>query len=532
MKLLKIGSSSSNNIVLHSDFVSSYHAEMILLDNGDIILEDKNSKNGTFVGNQKLTPFSEVSVKRGDYIRFADVELQWSHVPLPEKTDKYKSVFNIGTNFRNDIVINGEYVSRFHANLKIAKNGKAYITDVGSKNGTKINGMLIQPGKATLVKRGDVVICGDTDISEQINEYLPARNIWLKRGAIASGIAVVIIGLIYFLVGMRLTSEPKDYRPAVVYVDAQYTPVIIFEDCPIHSDIWCGVLKEYGYNDPHSGEFPLQPQNYSATAFFIDREGRMATNRHVAKPWEYSDEEMKKNLGTDVDEFINSQIPQELPYDERANVIVKAYNTPSHFIWKMILLQAQKTNSTTIDGINSLIRQIRKCKTTISGKNAYIRVGYPGRNYSDDNHYDACTVKKASESRDADIAILQLDSKKTPDDIKKIFDVDKFYTKQLDPLKDRLYWIGYPRGNAWALDNKTKSLEPEIRETMCSKMPSKYDFEFQGEALGGASGSPIFNSKGELVGVLWGGWVAGATFGHACQAKFLKKLYKEELEDE
>ena len=169
---------------------------------------------------------------------------------------------------------------------------------------------------------------------------------------------------------------------------------------------------------------------------------------HVAKPWEYSDEEMKKNLGTDVDEFINSQIPQELPYDERANVIVKAYNTPSHFIWKMILLQAQKTNSTTIDGINSLIRQIRKCKTTISGKNAYIRVGYPGRNYSDDNHYDACTVKKASESRDADIAILQLDSKKTPDDIKKIFDVDKFYTKQLDPLKDRLYWIGYPRGNA------------------------------------------------------------------------------------
>ena len=156
--------------------------------------------------------------------------------------------------------------------------GRLYYEDADASD--SIQSMLIQPGKATLVKRGDVVICGDTDISEQINEYLPARNIWLKRGAIASGIAVVIIGLIYFLVGMRLTSEPKDYRPAVVYVDAQYTPVIIFEDCPIHSDIWCGVLKEYGYNDPHSGEFPLQPQNYSATAFFIDREGRMATNRH------------------------------------------------------------------------------------------------------------------------------------------------------------------------------------------------------------------------------------------------------------
>ena len=42
MKLLKIGSSSSSNIVLNSEFVSSHHAEILLLDSGEIILEDKN----------------------------------------------------------------------------------------------------------------------------------------------------------------------------------------------------------------------------------------------------------------------------------------------------------------------------------------------------------------------------------------------------------------------------------------------------------------------------------------------------------
>ena len=94
MKLLKIGSSSSSNIVLNSEFVSSHHAEILLLDSGEIILEDKNSTNGTFVGGKKITPNKEVTIQRGDYVKFADVELQWSRVPALENTSKYKSILN------------------------------------------------------------------------------------------------------------------------------------------------------------------------------------------------------------------------------------------------------------------------------------------------------------------------------------------------------------------------------------------------------------------------------------------------------
>ena len=54
-------------------------------------------------------------------------------------------------------------------------------------------------------------------------------------------------------------------------------------------------------------------------------------------------------------------------------------------------------------------------------------------------------------------------------------------------------------------------------------------FFFQGEAVGGASGSPIFNKHGELVGVLWGGWKMGSTLGLACQARYLKEMYEEEV---
>ena len=47
MKLITIGSSQNATIRLDSSFVSSLHAEIILIDNGDIILTDRNSRNGT-----------------------------------------------------------------------------------------------------------------------------------------------------------------------------------------------------------------------------------------------------------------------------------------------------------------------------------------------------------------------------------------------------------------------------------------------------------------------------------------------------
>ena len=56
MKLIIIGRDSNEaNIVLSSQYVSGYHAEIIQLDNGDMYLVDKSS-NGTFVNGSRVTP--------------------------------------------------------------------------------------------------------------------------------------------------------------------------------------------------------------------------------------------------------------------------------------------------------------------------------------------------------------------------------------------------------------------------------------------------------------------------------------------
>ena len=84
-------------------------------------------------------------------------------------------------------------------------------------------------------------------------------------------------------------------------------------------------------------------------------------------------------------------------------------------------------------------------------------------------------------------------------------------------------------GIIWGLDDNSKSLEPTIRETKCSKEPSKYDFEFQANSVAGSSGSPVYNKKGQLVGILYGSYSIAGGATKAIHAKFLKKLYEEEV---
>ena len=56
---------------------------------------------------------------------------------------------------------------------------------------------------------------------------------------------------------------------------------------------------------------------------------------------------------------------------------------------------------------------------------------------------------------------------------------------------------------------------------------TRYEFQIQNATIGGSSGSPVFNKKGELVGILYGTYDKVAS--KAIQVKFLKKLYDEEV---
>lgn len=522
MKLIRIGSSKGNDLVLHSSYVSGQHAEITLLDNGEILLEDKNSTNGTYIGEQRLPANEETPVRRGDKIRFGDQILDWRFIPKNDNFEKYKKVINIGSHQRNDIIITDDpYLSRYHATFLIGADGKAYIRDHGSRNGTQINGSKVSKDKDTPIRKGDNIVCGQSDITSQLAPHMPNPMGWLKWTAIGIGSVAVLIG-IFFLVKFLMpekTADPMSYRPAVAYVKAYYHYTVKVEDNPI-PEYWNGeidMVRDMSAELMQSGQ---------GTAFFIDRDGHLATNRHIAVPWEYSKDSDYETVKRLTEKFLTTVVPEDV-----TNIDAWIAGLNSTPFGQALISAVNKSNrkQNKLNLLYSFVKKIQDSRITISGKMDHICLGYPGRNYTSLNEYDICTVLAESGSDEKDIAILELNKKKTPDEIKYIFDVDNFYQEKLEPLKDELYTIGYPKGDIWSFDQSIKSLEPAVRELKCSKVPGKYDFEFQGEAIGGASGSPIFNNKGQIVGILWGRWADGSTFGKACQARYLKELYDEKV---
>jgi hypothetical protein len=78
--------------------------------------------------------------------------------------------FNIGRNETNDIVLNDKMVSRQHAQLIVLDNGQILIKDLGSSNGTFVNGNRTTECRLTA---GDVVKCGTAFV--EWNRYINNR---------------------------------------------------------------------------------------------------------------------------------------------------------------------------------------------------------------------------------------------------------------------------------------------------------------------------------------------------------------------
>lgn len=87
MQTISIGRDPGNQIVLNDNFISRRHAELIVMDNGGVMIKDLGSSNGTFVNGNRIT---EYYIKSGDIVKCASVFLNWqeyvmSSIPKKEK---------------------------------------------------------------------------------------------------------------------------------------------------------------------------------------------------------------------------------------------------------------------------------------------------------------------------------------------------------------------------------------------------------------------------------------------------------------
>jgi pSer/pThr/pTyr-binding forkhead associated (FHA) protein len=516
MRLLRIGRDASCDIVLHSQRVSALHAEITVLNNGDILLEDKNSKNGTFIMNRPIKPGVQVNIKRGDAIRFADVELIWDQVPYPEDNSAYKAVYGIGSNFRNEIQISGNTASRFHATLKIDKKGHAILQD-HSKNGTTVNGQKIQNGQSMRVSKGDSVICGGIPVN--ISPYIPGRMSMHKMvGLVAFVVLIACCGYgAWWLIDRQGTVSPKSTQAmenATACVYGGYYYVVTIKDDPFKKIIndwpekWYVGLDGKGELQVHPNTKDISPIGYTGTAFFISEDGEMGTNRHIAVPWMYRTPEVEENIRQQME---------------------KLRQATGGFLYNLLSV-AVSNGVLSVDDVNAWWKRYQNSDFEIGGMHAFLGIGLNGTKVNSLNDLQQCQLIAESGDQKKDVALIRLNSRKTPDYIIKmgaIYDIRKARVDEysLKPQDEDFTIIGYPLGER--VSDETfdgKELRPTIHKATLSKTPDENQIQIQAVGIGGQSGSPVIDSKHRLIGVLCSGF-SGTEVTYCCNIKHLKDLY-------
>lgn len=86
--------------------------------------------------------------------------------------DTPKTDIVVGRNSGNDLVIKHDSVSRQHCRIEVAK-GVFYITDLGSSNGTFIDGQKLEPQKRTAFLSAQQLTIGKLDCEMSDNHLTP-----------------------------------------------------------------------------------------------------------------------------------------------------------------------------------------------------------------------------------------------------------------------------------------------------------------------------------------------------------------------
>ena len=88
-----------------------------------------------------------------------------------------------------------------------------------------------------------------------------------------------------------------------------------------------------------------------------------------------------------------------------------------------------------------------------------------------------------------------------PEHVTNFIDINKADASE-DAIKEgkTIFTIGFPYGTEMAM-NSNQELKNQVHKGSVTQNRGEYDFGHDAVTAGGASGSPIINDKGRLVGI-------------------------------
>ena len=269
-------------------------------------------------------------------------------------------------------------------------------------------------------------------------------------------------------------------------------------------------------------------QAMTGTGFFIDKEGTIMTNRHVAQP--SIDKTAVKNSYNNMMSSIKTY------YAEQMNLLSQAYRELEsqksecyQYGYDGMLyentekLQEITSQQSELESQFNTINEVRNslndhisldelkitavCEIGIAYNNTFVN---SDKDFLDKN---PCVVIKVSEQANTDLATIQLKNKTTPENA-HIFNTDgsvkeSFFTQLKDKVSghddkilqidQQLYMIGYNAGPTLA--NTKQGIQVQMTSGKVTQLPDGERVLYSIPTVQGSSGSPVIDSKGRLVAV-------------------------------
>lgn len=202
---ITIGRSSDCTwIIPKEDHVASGHHAVILMRQGQICLRDTGSRNGIFykarkIQEKNLAPDDQFTigsctllVERIRNTQSSPHELVYLNTALKGQSVKLEnSQMTAGSAPGCDLVINEQLISQKHAEFNSKADG-CWLKDLGSKNGTFVNGTKLSPNTERLLVDDDVISMAFVDFRFVDGKIEHSKvRIWHSLGV--AGVVILIV---------------------------------------------------------------------------------------------------------------------------------------------------------------------------------------------------------------------------------------------------------------------------------------------------------------------------------------------------
>ena len=489
MKSIKIGRSSSNDIVINEQTVSSHHAVVTEeASSAGLVyrIKDLNSTNGTFVNGKRIT--EEVAIHPGDTLKFGNYvtsvatlmanqkrEVPSGYIPAPAEILDKKT---IGRTPNNDFALPYQDVSSNHAILIKKTNGEIVIVDKNSTNGTYVNGKRVpfstlRPGDRVQIANKYSLNWESAFLSKKKNTSLGK---WTWMAAAVATVAAIVLALLLWA-PWKPWAPGKKGTPEDIYAYYNKSVALICHTYYFEVKAAGEMVGQFVFYSDDNGEEDiapvdkLGPMGSFGTGFFVTSDGKIMTNRHVM------------NISMGEKEHIDGLKKYFQLYFEQYASALQA-RRPSE--------AARYRNAS-----NNIEVSVKTYSIGIAPNDTYVT------SYSD---FMPCTILGDTGSEEIDLGLIQLNSKSLPAGVDHYVNLDVIDTNITEGRS--LYTIGFPR--ALTIGSTAQGVEAQKQSGHISQVRGNVQFGHNLNIDHGSSGSPIFSDKGELIGVVNAGFLGAA----------------------